>query len=156
MAACLLGFVTSTLLFNAGLAQVCLKGEDGGPEVPRLTPQISFEVEANILYFNYTLHIFEYNDNINNVARVDVYSSLGDVNTTIINYNKAEVSHIMTSADGKKSCFAIPLARESSQVARRLFGTEIINGTAHVAKTIHFILGFSPGFNRTYIGTEMV
>jgi len=157
MAACLLILVTSTLLFNAGLAQICLKGEDGGPEITRPTPQMSFEVEANILHFNYTLHVFEYLDFINNLARVDVHSSLGEVNTTIMNYNKAEVSHIMTSADGKKSCFAIPLARESSQLTRRLFGTEIINGTAHVVTILQTIGGFSPGFNNwTYIGTEMV
>ena len=158
MAACLLVLVTSTLLFNAGFAQVCLEFEDVGSRIPRTPPQFSTEIEANILHFNYTLHAFEYIDNINNLARVDVHSSLGEVNITIINYNKAEVSHITTSANGKKSCFAIPLARESSRLSRRLFGTDIINGTAHVATSRNYIFEILVAGNGTggYIGTELV
>jgi len=155
MAACLFGLVFSTLLFNAGLAQFCLDGEDDGPALPRAPPQFSTEIEANILHFNYTLHVVEYYDWINNRGRIDTYSSLGEVNTTLVDYNKLEVSHIMTTADGNKSCFAAPLAADSSRFARRVFGTQFDNGTAHVVTSSQFI-GIIAGLNRTYIGIEMV
>lgn len=155
MAACLFGLVASILLFSTGLAQVCLTKSGDGPTLPTFPDQFSTEIEANVFHFNFTLHVTEYYDSINNRGRIDTYSSLGEVNTTLVNYNTLEVSHIMTSADGNKNCFAAPLAANSSRFARRLFGTQLDNDTAHVVTASQF-LRFGEEFNETYIGIELV
>lgn len=143
------------LLATAGLAQICLpKGNDTGPPLPTFPNQFSTEIEANILHLNRTLRITEYYDNINNRGRIDTYSSHG-TSTTLVNYNTLEVSHITTSVDGSKSCFAAPLAANSSRFARLLFGAQFDNGTARVVTTSQF-LRFGAEFNETYIGIEMV
>ena len=156
MVAALFGIVISALLLRNGLAQICLEPGDPGPPLPAFPDQFSTEIEANILHLNLTLRVTEYYDNINNRGRIDSYSPVGmGMNTTLVNYNTLQVSHIMTSADGSKSCLAAPLAANSSRFARRLFGTQFENGTAHVVTTSQF-LRFGAEFNETYVGPEMV
>ena len=150
----LLGLLSCTVLLSTGLAQICLPKGEEGPALPKFPDQFSTDIEANILHQNLTLRVTEYYDNINNRGRIDSYSPYG-VNTTLVDYNKQEVSYIMTSTDGsKKSCIATPLAANSSGFARRLFGAHFENGTAHVVTTSQF-LRFGAEFNETYIGIEM-
>ena len=149
----LFGLLSCTLLLSTGLAQTCLPMGGTGPTLPTFPDQFSTDIEANILHLNLTLRVTEYYDNINNRGRIDSYSAYG-VNTTLVDYDKQEVSHITTSADGSKSCFAAPLAANSSRFARRLFGAHFENGTARVVTTSQF-LRFGAEFNETYIGIEM-
>ena len=140
-------------VLSTGFAQTCLPSSEDGPPLPAFPNQFSTEIEANILHSNLTLRVTEYYDTVNNRGRIDSYSAFG-VNTTLVDYNKLEVSHIMTSADGSKSCFAAPLAADSSQFARRRFGTQFNNGTAHVVTSSQF-LRFGEEFNETYLGIYM-
>ena len=159
MAVTLFGIVISALLLRIGFAQICLQrapDPGNGQPLPVFPDQFSTEIEANILHLNLTLRVTEYYDNINNRGRIDSYSPVGlEMNTTLVNYNTLEVSHIRTSADGNKSCLAAPLSANSSRFARRLFGAQFDNGTAHVVTTSQF-LRFGEEFNETYIGMEMV
>ena len=152
--ATLFGLVTSAVFVSTGFAQNCLSRNEEGPALPMFPDQFSTEIEANIVHSNLTLSVTDYYDNINNRGRIDTYSPFG-TNTTLVNYNTLEVSHIMTSADGSTSCFAAPLASNSSRFARRLFGAQFDNGTAHIVTTSQFLL-FGAEFNETYIGMEMV
>lgn len=157
MAATLFGILISALLLRISFAQICQPpGPDTGPPLPVFPDQFSTEIEANILHLNLTLRVTEYYDNINNRGRIDSYAPVGlEMNTTLVNYNTLEVSHIRTSADGSKSCLAAPLSANSSRFARRLFGAQFDNGTAHVVTTSQF-LRFGEEFDETYIGIEMV
>ena len=150
----LLGLLSCTVLLSTGLAQTCLLMGEEGPTLPIFPDQFSTDIEANILHQNLTLRVTVYYDSINNRGRIDSYSAYG-VNTTLVNYNKQEVSHITTSTDdSKRSCFAASLAANSSQFARCLFGAHFESGTAHVVTTSQF-LRFGEEFNETYIGIEM-
>ena len=149
----MLGLLSCTLLLSTGLAQTCFPMGEQGPTLPTFPDQFSTDIEANILHQNLTLRVTEYYDNINNRGRIDSYSAYG-VNTTLVDYNKQEVSHITTSTDGSKSCFAAPLAANSSRFVRRRFGAHIENDTAHFVTTSQF-LRFGMEFNETYIGIEM-
>ena len=141
-------------VLSTGFAQTCLPSTEDGPPLPAFPNQFSTEIEANILHSNLTLRVTEYYDTVNNRGRIDSYSAFG-VNTTLVDYNKLEVSHIMTSADGSKSCFAAPLAAESSRLARRLFGAQFENGTAHVVTTSQLFVRFGGEINETYLGIEL-
>ena len=126
------------------------------PMLPEFPDQFSTEIEANIRYLNLTLRVTEYYDSINNRGRIDSYSSFGvGMNTTLVDYDTMEVSHIVTSADGSKSCFAASLAANSSRFARSLFGAQFDNGTAHIVTSAEF-LGFGADLNRTYLGVDIV
>ena len=142
------------VLIGAGRAQDCLTSMNDGPSLPTFPDQFSVDIEANIIHLNFTLHVTEYYDNINQRGRFESYSSFGS-NVTFVNYDMMEVSHITTGADGQKSCMATPLASNSSRFARFLFGAQFDNGTAHIISTTQFLM-FGAEFNETYIGIETV
>ena len=135
------------------LAQECLNGAADGPQLPTFPNQFSVEIEANILHFNLTRHVTEYYDNVKDRGRIETYSEFSN-NVTLVDYNKMEVSHIMTINDSK-SCFAASLNANSSRFARLLFGAQFENGTAHIVTPSQF-LGLGEAFNWTYIGMDLV
>jgi len=159
MLATLLGIIISTLLLKNCFGQICEDvnmNAEAPPMLPEFPDQFSTEIEANIRHLNLTLRVTEYYDNINNRGRVDSYSPVGlGMNTTLVDYDTMEVSHIVISPDGSKSCFAASLVANSSQFAQRLFGAQFDNGTAHIVTSAEF-LGFGSDHNKTYIGVEMV
>ena len=146
--------IAVVVLLESGCAQDCLTGIKDGPSLPTFPDQFSAEIEANIIHLNLTLHVTEYYDNINQRGRFESYSAFGS-NVTFVNYDTMEVSHITTGADSQKSCMAAPLAANSSQFARFLFGAQFDNGTAHIVPTTQFLM-FGAEFNETYIGIETV
>ena len=152
-----MSFIVFTLFALIGcghvFAQKCLNSSEPEAKLPVFPNQFSTEVEANIFHLNLTVHVTEYYDNINERGRIDTYSETSS-NVTFVNYDSMEVFHIMTT-NVSKSCFAAPLSANSSRFARRLFGAQFVNGTAHILTPSQF-LRFGEERNETYIGLEMV
>ena len=142
------------VLLESGCAQDCLSCMNDGPSLPTFPDQFSSEIEANIMHLNLTLHVTEFYDNIDQRGRIESYSAFGS-NVTFVNYDTMEVSHIITGADGQKSCVAAPLYANLSRFARFLFGAQFANGAAHIVQTTHFLM-FGAEFNETYIEIETV
>jgi len=105
------------------------------------------QIEANIANRNYTTHIREWHDDVNDRGRVDYWSSRsGGPVSSIYDFTKKEYVH--TNATG---CFH----GSTDHLQGRNFMASHVNGSIHLSTTEQFF-ALADGKTHTYVGTTSV